>query len=124
MDADHPITLVLCVVAMLLAIIVGAQLFERWMLLRRRAGWLEVALFAAAALAFGAGAAFVPDVSRPMRVWIATAAVLFAFGSLGAAFQWPGFRPPSQDEEEDDESENDQSDDKPGGDRDAPSIDG
>ena len=100
MDADHPITLVLCVVAMLLAIIVGAQLFERWMLLRRRAGWLEVALFAAAALAFGA--AFVPDVSPLMRVWIAMAALLFALGSLGAAFQWPGFRPPSQDEAEDD----------------------
>ena len=123
MDADHPITLVLCVVAMLLAIIVGARLFERWMR-RRESGWFEVALFAAAALAFGAGAAFVPDVSPLMRVWIATAALLFAFGSLGTAFQSPGFRPPSQDEEEDDESENDQSDDKPGGDRDAPSIDG
>ena len=113
MDADHPITLVLCVVAMLLAIIVGARLFERWMLRRRRAGWLEVAIFAAAALAFGAGAAFVPDVSRPMRVWIATAAVLFAFGSLGAAFQWPGFRPPSQDEAEDD-LEDDEDYDKDG----------
>ena len=122
MDADHPITLVLCVVAMLLAIVVGARLFERWMR-RRESGWVEVVIFAAMALAFGAGAAFVPDVSPLMRVWIAMAALLFALGSLGAAFQWPGFRPPSQDEAEDDESEDDQSDDKPGGDRDAPLID-
>jgi uncharacterized membrane protein YoaK (UPF0700 family) len=110
MDANHPVTLVLCVITAFVTVVAVGHFAERWIRPSRGPGWPTVVVFAVAVLAFGAGA-FLPDVSPRVRALAVAIFLLFAFGSIGTVFQWPGFRPqPPQDEDDGDNDEGDEED--------------
>jgi heme A synthase len=111
MDANHPVTLVLCVITAFVTVVAVGHFAERWIRPSHARRWPTVVFFAVAALAFGAGA-FLPEVS--VRALAVAVFLFFAYGSLGTAFHWPGFRPQPAQDEEDDELEGDERDDEGG----------
>ena len=82
------------------AIIVLANFAQRLMETRRHGRWSSCALFAVCAVGMGAGA-FVEE-----RWWLRLAYALISgilvYATFATPFEWPGFRPPADEQEEGD----------------------